>query len=108
MGGLKEEFIPLFMGMSAQTAAVQVQTIVDGKLDRHKKGVFGPAFGKKMVIFVDDLNMPMVEEYGAQPPIELLRQKMCQGGWYDVLAPEKSWRTLVELTFIHGRRIDCS
>lgn len=32
--------------------------------------------------------------YGAQPPIELLRQLADQGGWYD--RADNSWRTLAD------------
>jgi dynein heavy chain len=33
-----------------------------------------------MLIFIEDINMPMHDQYQSQPPIELLRQTIDHGG----------------------------
>lgn len=86
------------IGFSAKTTATMTQDIIHGQLDKRRKGIYGPPKGKRAIVFVDDLNMPEVETYGAQPPIELLRQMIDNGGYYDMT--EKSWLTVVDTTLV--------
>ena len=39
--------------------------------------------GKKLLVFIDDLNMPQVDTYGTQQPIALLKLLLEKGGMYD-------------------------
>eukprot|EP01042_Synura_sphagnicola_P014727 gene14727-18639_t len=94
----QDKFKSLTLGFSAKTSANMTQDIIDGKLDKRRKGVFGPPQGQQCVIFIDDLNMPEVETYGAQPPIELVRQLIDSGGWYDL--KEKNWKHIVDTSLV--------
>ena len=94
----QEKYKPIFLSYTAETSGNDAQRIVDGKVDKRRKGVFGPAFGCKALVFVDDINMPEVEEYGAQAAVELLRQFCANGGWYD--EKEKTWRELIDTHLI--------
>jgi dynein heavy chain len=44
--------------------------------------------------------MPKKEEYGAQPPIELLRQWTDHYGWYDRISKEKSFMKIEDIILV--------
>ena len=100
MMGMSDEYIQAFVTFSAQTSANQTQDLLFGKFDRRKKKplIYGAQQGRKMLIMVDDLNMPQREQYGAQPPIELLRQWMDYGGWYD--RKNREFYEVIDISFV--------
>lgn len=44
---------------------------------------YGPPGAKRLVYFVDDMNMPFVDKYDTQSAIELIRQSVDYRGWFD-------------------------
>lgn len=95
-----DKYVPVFINFSARTSANQTQDIIESKLDRRRRGVIGAPVAKKAIIFVDDLNLPQLELYGAQPPIELLRQWMDHGGWYVRNEKSGSFLEVVDVQFV--------
>ncbi|CAL6027380.1 Dynein_heavy chain [Hexamita inflata] len=70
--------------LTAQTTSTQLRAVVDTKIERKRKGIYGFPKGKKALFYVDDVHMPAKEQYGAQPPLEVLRQLFEDQGWYDI------------------------
>lgn len=59
---------------------------------------FGAKPAHRVAIFVDDINMPLPEEWGAAPPIELLRLLVTKWGIYD--RAEWEWKAIEDSTMI--------
>ncbi len=85
---------------SAQTSENQTQDAVDTKLVKRRAKLYAPEFGNKFVFFVDDLNMPKKEVYGAQPPLELIREFMDHQGWYEYNKEGKPFRKILDIIFV--------
>eukprot|EP00796_Vickermania_ingenoplastis_P008995 gene8995-6317_t len=79
------EYTSFSYTLSAQTSSNNLQETIESKLTKRKGDrELGPPVGKKaMIALIDDCNVPQLEEYGAAPPVELLRQMVVQGGFFD-------------------------
>jgi dynein heavy chain, axonemal len=92
--------LPIFMNFSAQTRSDVTQLTLESKLEKKRKNLLGAPAGRKVVVFVDDINMPQVETYGAQPPIELLRQYLDFKGFYD--RDKFFWKDIADVLLFVG------
>jgi dynein heavy chain len=83
---------------SAHTSSKASQEMLESKLEKKRGVAIQPPGGKAGVLFIDDLNMPELDRYGSQPPIELLRQLVSMGGLYE--RPGLGWNDIKNVTFL--------
>ncbi|XP_064890575.1 dynein axonemal heavy chain 9 isoform X5 [Columba livia] len=65
------------------TTSAMLQGMLEKPLEKKAGRNYGPPGTKKLVYFIDDLNMPEVDAYGTVQPHTLIRQHLDYGHWYD-------------------------
>nr|AML30862.1 axonemal inner arm dynein heavy chain 6 [Marsilea vestita] len=83
VNNLPDTLSSMTINFSAQTSSNSLQDAIEGRFEKRTKGIYAPAGGKRLVCFVDDINMPKKSQFGFMPPLELLKLWMDNGFWYD-------------------------
>ncbi|NXD07257.1 DYH10 protein, partial [Nothocercus nigrocapillus] len=89
----------LVINFSSRTTSMDIQRNLEANVEKRAKDTYGPPMGKRLLVFMDDMNMPRVDEYGTQQPIALLKLLLERGFLYD-RGKEMTCKILRDLGFI--------
>uniref|UniRef100_A0A8P0S8H0 Dynein axonemal heavy chain 11 n=1 Tax=Canis lupus familiaris TaxID=9615 RepID=A0A8P0S8H0_CANLF len=83
LASLSEDYIVTRVPFNYYTTSAALQRILEKPLEKKAGRIYSPEGNKKLVYFIDDMNMPEVDLYGTVQPHTLIRQHIDYGHWYD-------------------------
>ncbi|KAH9515000.1 Dynein heavy chain 10, axonemal [Bulinus truncatus] len=95
----EETTMLLVMNFSSRTTSLDVQRNLEANMEKRTKDTYGPPSNKRLIIYIDELNMPQVDTYGTQQPIAMLKLLLDRGGAYD-RGKELCWKNMRDLGYI--------
>merc|ERR1719204_2853845 len=78
-----EKYVVANVPFNFYTTSLMLQGILEKPLEKKAGRNYGPPGSKKLVYFIDDMNMPEVDTYGTVEPHTLIRQHIDYMHWYD-------------------------
>ncbi|XP_043931285.1 dynein axonemal heavy chain 11-like [Protopterus annectens] len=80
---LSDDFMISKVPFNYYTTSAMLQRVLEKPLEKKAGRNFAPPGTKKLIYFIDDLNMPEVDSYGTVQPHTLIRQHLDYNHWYD-------------------------
>eukprot|EP00960_Hanusia_phi_P069522 767109-Hanusia_phi.AAC.3 len=80
------------------TTPMIYQRTLESTVEKRQGRTYGPPGGKKCVFFIDDISMPVINNWGDQITNEIVRQSIAEAGLYNLDKPGE-WKGLVDICY---------